>query len=279
MDKNKIVTLIDRSPALVAVHDRKGWLDLFSSNAVVEDPVGAGSNRKGKDMRKGKDALGRFYDIFIAPNSISFTIHQDIVIGNEMVRDVAIQTVLPNGAVTIVAAYLIYRVIEENNQMKVESLRAHWDFTANAMTLLKKNGFKGITAATVQFGTMIKVQGIKRVIEYCGAMYKGIRGKGIKSVKNFAVALNDDDEAVFMKLLDKDVVIEFPAGKKVSPHDFLNIAMMKDFKINVSELRSGGWYTSCVFALIGGSTRNKGVAFFQFNPKSKKITNARFFWN
>ena len=46
----------------------QGWLNLFSTSAVVEDPVGAGQNRKGKDMRKGKDGLGRFYDIFIAPN-------------------------------------------------------------------------------------------------------------------------------------------------------------------------------------------------------------------
>ena len=104
------------------------------------------------------------------------------MIGNELVRDVSIQTVLPNGAVTVVGAYLIYRVVEESGQLKIENLRAHWDFTGNAMALLKKNGFKGTTAAAAQFATMIKIQGMKRVIEYCGAMYKGIRGKGNKAV-------------------------------------------------------------------------------------------------
>jgi hypothetical protein len=278
MDKNKIVTLVNRSPELVDLHDREGWLNLFSTSAVVEDPVGAGMNRKGKDMRKGKDGLGRFYDIFIAPNSIRFTVHQDILIGNELVRDVSIQTVLPNGAVTVVGAYLIYRVIDEGGQPKIENLRAHWDFTGNAMALLKKNGFKGTTAAAAQFATMIKIQGMKRVIEYCGAMYKGIRGKGTKAVAAFADALNAKDEAALMKLCDENAVIEFPAGKKVSPKDFFKFAV-KDLQIAISGTRSGGWYSSCIFAITGGGSNSKGVAFFQFNPKTKKICSARFFWN
>jgi hypothetical protein len=278
MDKNKIVSLVNRSPELVDLHDREGWLNLFSASAIVEDPVGAGMNRKGKDMRKGKDGLGRFYDIFIAPNSIRFTVHQNIVIGNEMVRDVAIQTVLPNGAVTVVAAYLIYHIVEEGGQPKIENLRAHWDFTGNAMTLLKKNGFKGTTAATAQFATMIKIQGMKRVIEYCGAMYKGIRGNGNKSVAALADAMNAKDEAALMKLCDEDAVIEFPAGKKVAVRDFPKFAV-KDLQIAISGMRSGGWYSSCIFAITGGGTNSKGVAFFQFNPKTKKICSARFFWN
>jgi hypothetical protein len=278
MDKNKIVTLINRSPELVELHDREGWLNLFSASAIVEDPVGAGQNRKGKDMRKGKDGLGRFYDIFIGPNTIEFTVHQDIVIGNEMVRDVSLRTTLPNRAVSVVGALLLYRVVDEGGQLKIENLRAHWDFTANATALLKKNGFKGIPAATVQFGTMIKVQGMKRVIEYCGAMYKGIRGKGIKAVNAFVAALNSKDETSFQHLFDTDGTIEFPAGKKVSSLDFFKLAA-KDLKIDVSGLRSGGWYTSCIFAITGGGANSKGVAFFQFNPKTKKICSARFFWN
>jgi hypothetical protein len=98
MDKNKIIALVDKSPELVGKHDREGWLNLFSMNAIVQDPVGAGPNRKDKDMRKGKDALGRFYDIFIGPNTIKFDVHQDIVVGDEMVREVSIHTTLPNCA-------------------------------------------------------------------------------------------------------------------------------------------------------------------------------------
>ena len=109
MDREKLYELVKRSPELVDRHDREGWLGLFFSEAVVEDPVGAGLNRKGKDWRRGRDGLTRFYDIFIGPNDIKFTVNQDIVTDSEVVRDVLIRTRLPNGAVSEVAAYLIYR--------------------------------------------------------------------------------------------------------------------------------------------------------------------------
>lgn len=279
MDKNRIMALVNKSPELVDRHDRAGWLDLFSSNAIVQDPVGAGPNRKGKDMRKGKDALGRFYDIFIGPNKIKFDVHQDVVVGDEMVREVSIHTTLPNGAITIVHCYLIYRIVEENGQPKIESLRAHWDFGNNALALMKNNGFKGMTGSTVQFGTMIKVQGMKRIIEYMGAMYKGILKKGIKAANAFATAVNAKDEAAFARLFDTGATIDFPVGSQpISTGDFLKGAA-KDVELEFKGLRSGGWFTSCAFDAKGGGLNKHGVVFFEFSPKSRKIINVRFFWN
>jgi hypothetical protein len=279
MDKAKIIALVDRSPELVGKHDREGWLNLFSMNAIVQDPVGAGPNRKDKDMRKGKDALGRFYDIFIGPNKIVFDVHQDIVVGNEMVREVSINTTLPNGAITIVHCFLLYKIVEENGQLKIEALRAHWDFGKNALSLMKNNGFKGMTGSTVQFYTMIKVQGMKRIIEYLGAMYKGILKKGIKSANAFAAAVNSKDEAAFAKLFDTVAVIEFPAGgKDVAASDFLKGAG-KDVKLELKALRSGGWFTSGACDVTTGGSSKHGVVFFEFSPKTKKIINVRFFWN
>ena len=109
MDRDKLYELVKRSPELVDRHEREGWLGLFFSEAVVEDPVGAGLNRKGKDWRRDRDGLTRFYDIFIGPNDIKFTVNQDIVTGSEVVRDVLIHTRMPNGAVCVVSAYLIFR--------------------------------------------------------------------------------------------------------------------------------------------------------------------------
>jgi hypothetical protein len=105
MDRQKLYELVKRSPELVDRHDREGWLGLFSSSAVVEDPVGAGWNCKGRDWRGGCDGLGRFYDIFIGPNEIKFRVNQDIVMEREVVRDILIHTRLPNGAVSEVMAY------------------------------------------------------------------------------------------------------------------------------------------------------------------------------
>jgi hypothetical protein len=272
MDKEKLIELVNTSPELVDKHDREGWLNLFSSAAIVEDPVGAGMNRK------GRDGLARFYDIFIAPNQIKFTVHQDIVIDNEMVREVSIHTTLANGAATEVHCYLIYRSVEEDGELKIESLRAHWDFGRSTITLLKGNGFKGIVASMAQFSTMIRVQGLKRVVEYLGAMYKGILKKGIKAVNAFAAAVNNADEAALVRLFDPSASIEFPAGKKISAGDFLK-GTGNDLSLEVSGLRSCGWYTSCAFDARSGGANYHGVAFFQFNPKTKKIISTRFFWN
>jgi len=51
----------------------------------------------------------------------------------------------------------------------------------------------------------------------------------------------------------------------------------KGVHLEVSGLRSAGWYTSCAFDAQRGGAQRHGVAFFQFSPKSKKIISARFF--
>jgi hypothetical protein len=58
--REALLAVVERSPACVAVHDRAGWLDLFSDDAVVEDPVGSAP------APKASGVLGRFYDTFIA---------------------------------------------------------------------------------------------------------------------------------------------------------------------------------------------------------------------
>jgi hypothetical protein len=268
---------VKRSPELVDRHDREGWLGLFFSEAVVEDPVGGGLNRKGKDWRGDRDGLSRFYDIFIGPNDIKFTVNQDIVTDSEVVRDVLIHTRLPNGAVSEVAAYLIYRGVEEGGEVKLAGLQAHWDFKGNALRLLRNNGAKGVIASTVQFWTMLRIQGLKRVMLYLGAMYKGIFKKGVAAVNSFAAAVNAGDEAGLARLCEPDAKIEFPAGRKIPASDFLK-AEGKGLRLEVSGLHSAGWYTSCIFDAQGGGVRRRGVAFFQFSPRTKKIVSARFFY-
>ncbi len=279
MEKNGIIALVNKSPELVGKHDRAGWLDLFSSNAVVEDPVGAGLNRKGKDIRNGKDALGRFYDIFIGPNEINLDVHQDIVVGNEMVREVSIHTTLPNGAITMVHSYLDYKIVEENGEIKIDTLRAHWDLGSNALAMVRNSGLKGITGSTVQFGAIVKAQGIGRTIEYMGAMYKGIRKKGIKAASAFAAAVNANNEGAFMRLFDIGATIDFPVGSEpVSARDFL-AKSGKQIKLEFTGLRSGGWFTSSAFNAREAGTGTHGAVFFEFSPKSRKIVDVRFFWN
>lgn len=277
MDRDRMYALVQSSPEIVGRHDREAWLGLFSSTAVVEDPVGAGPNRKNQDWRGGHDGLGRFYNVFISANDIRFTVHQDIITDDEVVRDVSIRTILPNGAVSEVQAYLLYRCREENGEIKIEHLQAFWDFTGNAVKLITGNGLKGILASNIQFGNMIKIQGLKRVAQYCGAMYRGIFKRGFIAVNDFVGALNAKDVRRLSALFEPAAAIEFPAGKRYAVTEFLQDDM-RDMRLEVTGLRSSGWYTSCVFDAYSGPLHYHGVAFFRFDSQTKKIKNARFFF-
>jgi hypothetical protein len=107
-------------------------------------------------------------------------------------------------------------------------------------------------------------------------MYRGILGKGVKAVHAFARAVNEGDTGSFMALFDARASIEYPAGKKIKPSDFLS-GDGEYMTIKVSEARSGGWYTACVFYINLGKTAKHGLAFFEFHPHTKKIVSARFF--
>lgn len=53
--QEQIRDTVERYLATFSAGDREGWLDLFASDATVEDPVGA-------DVRKGREQIGEFWD-------------------------------------------------------------------------------------------------------------------------------------------------------------------------------------------------------------------------
>ena len=64
----ELLAAVGRSPAAVAVHDRAAWVGLFSDGARVNDPVGSRPH-------VGRAAIEKFYDTFIAPNTITFHVN------------------------------------------------------------------------------------------------------------------------------------------------------------------------------------------------------------
>ncbi len=276
---DEILATVKKSPEIVAVHNKNAWLGLFSRNAVVQDPVGTPRNRKGVDInsKTGDDELGRFYELFIAKNNISFTVYMDIIVGYEVVRDVLIRTELSTGIVVEVPAYLIYNTLEEDGELKVESLAAHWEL-ANMTKQVTKMGFKGIYSTLVSSWNMFKIQGLKWMMGYSDGMKKGIFEQGYETVYDFEKAVNEGNGNDLIGLFDSpESCIEFPVGTTCIPGEFLKDAG-PDIHIDIIEPRSAGWWTSCRCNIKQGDTENKGLAFFEFNPESKKIVKARFFW-
>jgi steroid Delta-isomerase len=53
--EEQIKDTVERYLATFSAGDREGWLDLFTPDATVEDPVGS-------DVCKGRDEIGTFWD-------------------------------------------------------------------------------------------------------------------------------------------------------------------------------------------------------------------------
>ncbi len=79
-----VYDVVRSSPAAVAAHDKEGWIALFDTDYVIEDPVGW------RPVRGGD--ISAFWDAFIAPNDIRFDVHHDWIDGLHVVRDVTVVT-------------------------------------------------------------------------------------------------------------------------------------------------------------------------------------------
>lgn len=276
----ELLELVSQSPAAVFAHDKRAWLDLFARCAVVHDPVGTTPHRRARSdaVSGGDDPLGRFWDTFIAPNWISFTAYQDIVVDGEVVRDVSIRTELPAGFALEVPTYLIYRMVEEDGAVRIASLMAHWELRGVLRRALG-SGWPGVATLARMAWRTLAIQGWTGWLGTLKGLTRGIFGRGQRAVREFASALNARDEKALMALCDADDTrIEYPAGVPESVSEFLAGAG-HDLRMDVSGVISSGWFSSCVFWARRGEVTHHGVAFFEFTPKTKRIRSARFFWN
>jgi steroid delta-isomerase len=113
------------SMAAVEARDRQAWLDLFAQDAVVEDPIGPSMfDVEGKGHR-GIEAIAAFYDNVIAANeSVTFTIHQSFLCGDEAANVGVIRITFAGGTAVEVDGVYIYRRSPDG---KIAALRAFWE--------------------------------------------------------------------------------------------------------------------------------------------------------
>ena len=116
-----------RSRAAVHAKDRDGWLGLFASDAVVQDPIGPSPfDPEGKGHR-GHDAIAAFYDTVIASSeAVDFEITHSYLCGDEVADVGIIRTTLAGGNhQAVVHVVMTYR---SDGAGKIASLRAYWEF-------------------------------------------------------------------------------------------------------------------------------------------------------
>ncbi|MFZ0666153.1 MAG: nuclear transport factor 2 family protein [Acidimicrobiales bacterium] len=115
-----------KSMKAITSKNRQAWLDLFTEDGVVEDPVGPSFLDPDGKGHRGKEAIAKFFDEIIAPNDlVAFTINQSYECANEVANVGTIDITLPGGTqMASVDLVSIYRIDADG---RLISLRAFWE--------------------------------------------------------------------------------------------------------------------------------------------------------
>lgn len=153
------LSVVMSSPQLVGRHDKAGWLELFTPDAVIEDPVGA-------DTYVGRARHDPFWDAFIAPNRVTFHPRRDFVSGSVVVRHVIISSVTPvSDTPFALPAIIEYRV----DAGRLASLRAFWE-PQRAVRWHLSQGARGIAGLTQHGVRIIARLGVGAALGFSRAM-------------------------------------------------------------------------------------------------------------
>ncbi len=111
--------------AAVEAGDRAAWLDLFTDDAVVEDPIGPSPLNPEGHGRRGKEAIAGFWDEIVSMGQVRFAIRESYACGRECANVGRISTTLPDGTTSVVEGVYTYRVDDDGH---ILALRAFWQF-------------------------------------------------------------------------------------------------------------------------------------------------------
>ncbi len=119
--EEQIKATVQRYLATFSAGDREGWLDLFTADATVEDPVGS-------EVCKGRDEIGAFWD---TSRSLADAITLHLVQGpggNEREAAFAMEARAEIGGTTMVVPTIDVMTFDDDG--KIASQRAFWSASA-----------------------------------------------------------------------------------------------------------------------------------------------------
>ncbi|NLE78079.1 MAG: SnoaL-like domain-containing protein [Rhodococcus sp.] len=251
--ESALIDLVEGSPRTVAVHDRAAWLRLFSSDAEVNDPVGS-------DPHVGIPAIGRFYDTFIGPNTITFDVARDVVCGMTVVRDLRVTTVMSTGATLRIPMHLRYVASDADGTLKISRLYAHWELPSMVFQLMAAGG-KGLLASAKLTPQLVSNLGVSGVLGFSRGFVRVSR-RGKKSATRFLSAVAGGEAANLEKLLADGAVLEW-GDTSVGVDEFVARAA----GIRWEKMICAGRAVTTTVETHDGA----GVAAFDFGPRGREI--------
>ncbi len=273
------LALVERSPAAVAAKDKAAWIALFASYNLVEDPVGSAPQITGiYDRRtgyRGFERLSRFFDTFIAPNTIRFHVDRDVVCGLHVVRDLTIEITMSPRVVVNVPVHLLYELTLESGALKIFRLAAHWEF----WPMLRQQaayGWPFLTVGCASAARLLRYSGVMGMVGYMRAL-SSVGTAGKEQSARFVAYFNNGDavglESLFVR---PDIEIAFPhAGPRLSIADCARQGGEMRF---TKQLASGNVVTATVVYQQAYQTLH-GVVIFELDSRSLRIVALSFYWS
>lgn len=206
-----VLSAAQQSLNAAGTHDREGWIGLFTADGRVEDPVGSTPHR-------GHVAIGRFYDTFIGPRSISHDPENDIVVGTTVIRDVELEIQMASALTMRVPTYIRYDLRSEKDALRIAALSAYWELPA-MIGQFARGGLSALPAGLSLGRTMFANQGLAGSLGFASG-FRGI-GSGGKAV--FARFLDDacGGDEVGMRRLLSDTPVTVGDSDPVSSSDLV----------------------------------------------------------
>lgn len=257
--REALLACVAQSPKLCAAHDRAGWCGRFAADGEVNDPVGSRPHR-------GRLAIERFYDTFIAPNALSFAVEHDVVCGMSVMRDLNILSVMSTGVRVTVPMHLRYDLTEERGGLKIQRIGAHWELPEMLRQQLGSlNGWRTSLQLTPR---LLAHQGVGGLLGFMrGLGGKGRAGKA--TVGTFLSALAAKNARAAAAFVDEDCAIEVPPGTRVGLPELAAGVRALEWR----KLIGAGDYASATIHLNG----QRGVALFHFARGPDRISNLQIF--
>lgn len=260
LDREHLLAAVERSPQAFTVHDRDGWVGVFTADARVEDPVGARPH-------VGHEKIYRFYDTFIGPRDIKFHRDLDIVYGTTVLRDLELEVSMGPAVTVHIPAFLRYDLREANGHWQIAELRAYWELPAMMLQFLRTGSRAASPALQLSRGLLAN-QGVRGTAGFVAGFRRvGARHKRLAEAFLGAVARRDEPAA--LRSLSSTAPIT------LGDHDPLDVAELVERLEGVSWTKVIGAGTT--IAVSVNSAQRRGVVFVDVAWPGKTINRIRYF--
>jgi len=255
-----LLAAVERSPQAAAAHDRTGWVDLFTVDGRVQDPVGSRPHA-------GPVEIGRFYDTFIGPRNIAFHRDLDIVRGSSVIRDLDLEVAMGAAVTMTIPAFLRYDLREVDGDWKVVTLRAYWELPAMMLQFLR-TGSRAVSPALQLSQDLLGNQGLPGTAGFMtGFRRAGPRHKRL--VQTFLGAVSRGDTSAAAHALSDSAAVT------LGDTDPLDIAELAEELNGANWTKMNGAGSTVTVSL--NSSHGRGIMFADVAWRGKAINQIRYF--